>query len=200
MIGNEKAGQMVNEPDPFRIVECHYPYLADEPVVLVSAAAQRVLGSDLGSSLVPDLARRVRSLVHPGPSPRDDTGIAALTLSDGRQICGVCGHHAIILGAPQDIESELSTSLGADEIIGPTPDGDTPEQHAKPSGTDLRSRFRAAFLSTDPGDSIGDDALRDEAVRLVVLHRQAIDLLKMTGAADLAEIYADDPEMLAALP
>jgi hypothetical protein len=132
----------MSELDPFRIVECHYPYRADEPVVLVSAAAQSVLGSDLGSSLVPDLARRVRDLVHPGLSQDADAGVAALTLSDGRQICGVCGRYAVILGAPEDLESDLSTSLGADEVIGPGPDDNTYRNGAQSPRTDLRSQFR----------------------------------------------------------
>jgi hypothetical protein len=68
------------------------------------------------------------------------------------------------------------------------------------TGVDLQSRFRAAYLSTDPGDITGAAALHKEAVQLLVLHQQAIDLLSVTGASDLSDLYADDPEMLAALP
>jgi hypothetical protein len=75
-----------------------------------------------------------------------------------------------------------------------------PESWVPTPVIDLQSRFRAAYLSTDPGDVTGAAALHKEAVQLLLLHQQAMDLLDATGAADLSELYADDAEMLAALP
>ncbi len=66
-------------------------------------------------------------------------------------------------------------------------------------GADLRARFRSVFLAADPGDLVGEAALRDEALRLLLLRRMAAELLTATGAADLAEVYLDDPPVLAAL-
>jgi hypothetical protein len=89
----------------------------------------------------------------------------------------------IVESQSQHWANEMSGELGP-----PTP------------GIDLQSRFRAAYLSTDPGDITGAAALHKEAVQLLVLHQQAVDLLSVTGASDLSDLYADDPEMLAALP
>ena len=79
-------------------------------------------------------------------------------------------------------------------------DDNTAEACVPTPAFDLQCRFRAAYLSTDPGDITGAAALHKEALQLLLLHQQAIDLLGATGAADLSELYADDPEMLAALP
>jgi hypothetical protein len=79
-------------------------------------------------------------------------------------------------------------------------DDTAPELWVPTPSIDLQSRFRAAYLSTDPGDVTGAAAFHKEAVQLLLLHQQAMDLLNATGAADLAELYADDAEMLAALP
>jgi hypothetical protein len=63
----------------------------------------------------------------------------------------------------------------------------------------LRAAFRAAFFSIDPGDPPGAVALQREAIRLLDLRRQAGRLLMAAGAANLAEVFHDDPEMLAVL-
>jgi hypothetical protein len=63
----------------------------------------------------------------------------------------------------------------------------------------LRAAFRAAFFCIDPGHVPGVVALHREATRIVVLRRQACRLLLAAGAANLAEVFHDDPEMLAVL-
>jgi hypothetical protein len=63
----------------------------------------------------------------------------------------------------------------------------------------LRATFRAAFFHVDPGHPPGAAALQREATTLLDLRRQASRLLLATGAANLAEIFDDDPEMLAVL-
>jgi hypothetical protein len=79
-------------------------------------------------------------------------------------------------------------------------DDKAPEAWVPTPLIDLQSRFRAAYLATDPGDITGAAAFHKEAIQLLLLHQQAMDLLAATGAADLSELYADDAEMLAALP
>ena len=79
-------------------------------------------------------------------------------------------------------------------------DDNAPEPWGPTPLIDLQSRFRAAYLATDPGDMTGAAAFHKEAIQLLLLHQQAIDLLNATGATHLAELYADDAEMLAALP